>query len=309
MTRNNCILPKTGGGYGEYALYIHNNTWRIGPHTVEEQVFGLAFPRGFNSRYFSPESRLDGVLSLAARRRYDDNPDYLFRNLTNIGLIEHSKFSLYINNSAGQQSDSIKGALVLGGVDHSYYTGEFRYAKMHQFKNVKIGTVPHKRPLTMSSILLDWSRTTDATKTREDLRQIHISDHERINLQVPKADLYLDSSAKLFVGFKQVLDKIHLHYMRATNVGSTTFMRGGLYAFDDCLLNNKPDLVFVVDDVELVVTPEDYVVETQLDGRAVCVSAFKGCDLDFWVFGTKLLRKYYTVFDYENDRVGFATPV
>ena len=53
-------------------------------------------------------------------------------------------------------------------------------------------------------------------------------------------------------------------------------------------------------------TYQDYVIE-QEDGTS-CVVAIMDLDgADFWLLGDVMIRKYYTVYDMENNRVGFST--
>jgi saccharopepsin len=53
---------------------------------------------------------------------------------------------------------------------------------------------------------------------------------------------------------------------------------------------------------------KDYILS--LDEKS-CVSGFMGLDIgmDIWIVGDVFLRKYYTVYDVGNDRVGFALAV
>jgi len=97
----------------------------------------------------------------------------------------------------------------------------------------------------------------------------------------------------------------------AKSVGATpTPVNPNEYTIDCSLVSSLPDLTFVfAGGKEFVLTGPEYVDEVSEEGLTMCLFGMTGIDIPrgpLWILGDVFIRKFYSIFDYDNERVGFA---
>ncbi|XP_030377714.1 lysosomal aspartic protease-like [Scaptodrosophila lebanonensis] len=77
------------------------------------------------------------------------------------------------------------------------------------------------------------------------------------------------------------------------------------------ITSELPVIKFVFGDKTFQLQGTDYILRLTEMGKSICFSRFMGFDMPYpretiWLLGNIFIRKYYTLFDMSNQRVGFA---
>eukprot|EP00812_Abedinium_dasypus_P007099 NODE_1902_length_1038_cov_394.790437.p3 GENE.NODE_1902_length_1038_cov_394.790437~~NODE_1902_length_1038_cov_394.790437.p3 ORF type:complete len:153 (-),score=44.14 NODE_1902_length_1038_cov_394.790437:562-1020(-) len=115
----------------------------------------------------------------------------------------------------------------------------------------------------------------------------------------PTINAIVDSGTSLLGGPENVVATI------AEQIGAQS-IGNGLYVLE-CNYDDLPDVAFSLGDRNYTLGPHDYLWESETS--KVCLFGVFGCDMPFWILGDLFMRKYYTVFDAANMRLGFALAV
>jgi len=164
-------------------------------------------------------------------------------------------------------SDDDAGELVLGGYDSAHFTGELTWVPL-------IAT-------TYWEIKLD-SLVVGSSKYGQNAKAI------------------IDTGTSLLTGPSDVVKSI------AAQLGAKA-LSNGEYLVGCNVKGDMPNFDWVIDGKIYSLTPSDYLIP---DGD-ICILGLMGLDVPepsgpLWILGDIFIRKYYTVFDEANTRVGLA---
>ncbi|KAF0916973.1 hypothetical protein E2562_015138 [Oryza meyeriana var. granulata] len=85
----------------------------------------------------------------------------------------------------------------------------------------------------------------------------------------------------------------------------------GESAVDCDEISKMPNLAFTIANKTFTLTPEQYIVKLEQQGQTICISGFMAFDVPpprgpLWILGDVFMGAYHTVFDFGENRIGFA---
>jgi len=186
-----------------------------------------------------------------------------FDQMMKQNLVAAGEFSFFLSSKDGDDSS----ALILGGTDPSYYTGDITYVPFNLFQ-----------PLVGYWLI-----------TGQDIQVGGKSVGACSN-----CGMVVDTGTSILTGPTAKIGPL------LAAIGNVT----------DCsVVSSLPVITFVFNGKSFDLDPSFYVLSAPDDsGNIVCQLGIQGLDagLDLWILGDPFLRKYYSVFDRKNSRVGFA---
>uniref|UniRef100_A0A8C6DZB8 Peptidase A1 domain-containing protein n=1 Tax=Moschus moschiferus TaxID=68415 RepID=A0A8C6DZB8_MOSMO len=175
-----------------------------------------------------------------------------------------------LKNQDGQ-SLSPNYVVMFGGVDHRYYKGELNWVPLIQAGDWRV----HMDSISMKKKVIACSGGCEAL-------------------------LYTGTS--LIQGPSSLVDDIH-KLIGTTPQGSKHYV--------SCLtINTLPSIVFTINSINYPVPARAYILK---DSRGECYTTLKANSwspsTETWILGDVFLRRYFSVFDRGNDRIGLAQAV
>jgi len=210
--------------------------------------------------------KFDGILGLAFDTISVGHATPVWYNMMAQGLVDKKMFSFWL---ARNTTGMMGGQLTLGGYDKTLFKGDLQYV-----------------PLAAKNY---WQIKMDAVN------------FQYRNLCGEKGcKAIVDSGTTMITGPTNLINMI--------NGQLGCIISGSECSWLHCPdFSTLPNLEFVLNGYSFVLKPEEYIMETE----GTCISALMGMDISepigpLWILGDRFIEKFYTVFDYENSRVGFA---
>ena len=123
-----------------------------------------------------------------------------------------------------------------------------------------------------------------------------LDNSRRFNLNTNVQSI-LDTGTSLITIPKKSFD--NLKYIFGNNIDSIT----GLYMVD-CNKNRDVVLSLTINDIIFTIEYRDLIVNDNI--RNVCMIGIEEYDNSIWILGDVFIRKYYSIFDYDNNRIGLS---
>ncbi|XP_051886233.1 nothepsin [Pristis pectinata] len=252
-------------GTGQLVGVLGKDKLEIGSIIVQGQEFGESV--------YEPGStftlaQFDGILGLGYPVLAEGGAVPVFDRMMHQGLLEAPVFSFLLNREMDRHRG---GELLLGGINHSQYTGE-----------------------------INWVRVTQKKYWQISLQNIKF--HNTVVCR-NGCSAIVDTGTSLIAGpYMEV--KQMFHNFADFQVGM------GEYLVECKKTLRLPNVTFTIEGVEYTLEAEDYIKKLDR-GSSTCLYGFQAINMyssgdPLWILGDVFLAKYYTIFDRGNDRVGFA---
>ncbi|GFO02162.1 cathepsin d (lysosomal aspartyl protease) [Plakobranchus ocellatus] len=249
--------------------YWSQDTLTVAGLEVKNQTFGevIVEPNMLEDMIF------DGIFGLKPRGVAECAGPTVFENMVWQQLLPDRVFSLFLNR---YYADGPESTLTLGGTNPDYYSGEFVYTPL---------TAPNRWQFKMEGI--------------------RIANHDGV-INSTGFQAELDTGTPFIQGPRKVVDALHSMLGAKAHQGWPR-----TYSFDCSEVDSLPDVGFILNGLILPLTSKDYVIKEYKDGQVSCYSALQGMnwrkhETPVWVIGSAFMRAYYTKFDKDRSRVGFA---
>ncbi|KAI7869186.1 endopeptidase [Spinellus fusiger] len=211
-------------------------------------------------------AKFDGIFGLGYDTIAVNGAVPPFFNMVQQGLVDEPVFSFKLDYTPRTEGNG--GELLLGGIDEKHYTGDITWADVKHKGYWEIG--------------LDDATIGGVSVVKGDV------------------DVIIDTGSSLLVFPTNVARRLN------KIIGAYKNFSGQYYV--DCnRLSELPELCFTISGNDFCLKGEDYILKV----NSQCMSGFGSMDFpsygtSLWILGDVFLRKYYSIYDLGNNRVGLA---
>nr|XP_029491354.1 cathepsin D-like [Oncorhynchus nerka] len=254
-------------GRGSLSGFISGDTVSLAGMQVTGQQFGEAVKQpGITFAV----ARFDGVLGMGYPTISVDKITPVFDTAIAAKLLPQNIFSFYISR---EPFAAVGGELMLGGTDPLYYTGDLHYVNV----------------------------------TRKAYWQIEMSSVEvgnQLTLCKAGCQAIVDTGTSLITGPAEEVRALQ------KAIGALPLLMGE-YWIDCKKVSSLPVITFNLGGKMFNLTGDDYIIMGSQMGQKICLSGFMAMNIPppagpLWILGDVFIGRYYSVFDRDADRVGFA---
>lgn len=195
------------------------------------------------------------------------------------GLISSPVFSFYLNRDVTR---SLGGEVIFGGIDERFIDGPITYTNI---------TAKDKWQFQIDGLAM-----ANLKNGGDEVELVSVCENG--------CQAIASTGTSIIKGPKEEVRKIN------EKLGALP-SSGGEYFLADCNLTKLPILVISIGGRKFPLKPEDYVTDRSESAKGSnCLSGiFESAESNSstWILGDNFIGPYYTVFDYGNKRIGFAT--
>jgi hypothetical protein len=216
----------------------------------------------------------DGFVGLGIKSK-DPNHLTLVENLYQKNVIKNNIFSIFLNNNKYEKDDKRKpkSMLMIGGTDLDKYSNgdDVNYYQISS-RNDKL-----------------WSLNMSSIKCKD------------TEIETDETFAVLDSNNPKIIGPKAKVDKLFERFEAMYGCGYY-YSRMVCDCSEIYAIVKFPHITIKIEDDEYTFHEGNYFKKTS----KVCFLMFEGADIDYWILGQPFLRKYYSIYDIKNERIGLV---
>ncbi|XP_037558656.1 lysosomal aspartic protease [Dermacentor silvarum] len=216
-------------------------------------------------------AKYDGIFGLAFPSISQNNQLPLFDAMVKQGVVQQAVFSLYLSKQPSEQNG---GEIYFGGINAERHTGDIHYVAVNQAGH--------------------WQVTMDNM------------DVQGTTLCVGGCNAVVDSGTSFLSGPRAEVEILH-------RVIGAVRTDAGYYEVDCNRIPSLPAITFNLNGKSFPLQGEGYTIRIPIESGGVqCFTRISESDASgarLWILGATFTQEYYTVFDRNQNRVGFATAV